>query len=433
MTYYAVVDCDNCYVSCERVFRPDLNGKPVVVLSNNDGCVVARSNEAKRMGIKAGTPFFKLAHQFPGQKIAVFSSNYELYGDITARVMTVIAQHAPEYFRYSIDEAFVVLRGMDNVDLKAWGENLHKLVRQGVGVPLSIGIAPTKTLAKMASHFAKHYTGYHHCCVIDNEEKRRKALRLYDIGEVWGVGRRYAARLEHMGMKTAYDFAERSREWVNATFNKVVVLRTWKELNGEDCVPNEELAKKKSICVSRSFPSMISDIDQLKTYVANYAARCAEKLRRQNTFASVVGVFLSTNPFREDLEQYNNFGEVTLLTPSNAGIVIVKKAMEALERVYRPGFQYKKAGVLVLSIDSGRGIQTNLLDFDAEQFEKMRRIDKVVDRLNKVNGTETVILGTQMFKKKDCKGKSILFADAIKHEYKSPNYTTRWSDIIELK
>ena len=433
MTYFAVVDCDNCYVSCERVFRPDLNGKPVVVLSNNDGCVVARSNEAKKMGIKAGTPYFKLAQQFPDQKIAVFSSNYELYGDLTARVMSIIAQQAPEYFRYSIDEAFVVLKGMENIDLKAWGEELYKTIRQGVGIPVSIGIAPTKTLAKMASHFAKHYAGYNHCCLIDDETKRKKALKLYPIDEVWGIGRRYAARLDNMGIKTAWDFAESSREWINATFNNVVVLRTWRELNGEDCVPNDEPAKKKSICVSRSFPGMIGDIEQLKTYIANYAARCSEKLRRQNTVASVVGVFLSTNPFREDLGQYNNFAEVNLLTPSNSSITIVKKSMEALEKIYRPGFQYKKAGVIVLSIESGGGIQTNLLDFDAERFEKMKRLDKVLDRLNKVNGSETLILGSQQFRGKDSRGKATQFADAIKHEFKSPNYTTRWSDIIELK
>lgn len=433
MTYFAVVDCDNCYVSCERVFRPDLNGKPVVVLSNNNGCVVARSNEAKKMGIKAGTPYFKLAQQFPDQKIAVFSSNYELYGDLTARVMSIISQQAPEYFRYSIDEAFVVLKGMENIDLKAWGEELYKTIRQGVGIPVSIGIAPTKTLAKMASHFAKHYAGYNHCCLIDDETKRKKALKLYPINEVWGIGRRYAARLDNMGIKTAWDFAESSREWINATFNNVVVLRTWRELNGEDSVPNDEPAKKKSICVSRSFPGMIGDIEQLKTYIANYAARCSEKLRRQNTVASVVGVFLSTNPFREDLGQYNNFAEVNLLTPSNSSITLVKKAMEALEKIYRPGFQYKKAGVIVLSIESGGGIQTNLLDFDAERFEKMKRLDKVLDRLNKVNGSETLILGSQQFRGKDSRGKATQFADAIKHEFKSPNYTTRWSDIIELK
>lgn len=433
MDYYAVIDCDNCYVSCERVFRPDLNGKPVVVLSNNDGCVVARSNEAKRMGIKAGTPYFKLAEQFPNQKIAVFSSNYELYGDITSRVMTIISQEAPSYFRYSIDEAFVYLEGMDHVDLKAWGENLHRKIRQCVGMPVSIGIGANKTLAKMASHYAKHYAGYNHCCMINTEQKRRKALQLYEIDEVWGIGRRYADRLHKMGIHTALDFADMSPESIRTEFRNIVIMRTWHELNGQDCVPNEEMAKKKSICVSRSFPGMISDLQVLKSYVANYAARCAEKLRKQNTSAYVVGVFLSTNPFREDLAQSHAYVDEQLLTPSNATITIVQKAEQCLERLYRPGYMYKRAGVIIMSMEHLGGIQTNFLDYDAERFEKLKKIDLVMDRVNKINGTETVILASQQFPGKAHNGKSVKFADAIKHDYKSPNYTTRWSDIIELK
>ena len=301
---YGIIDCDNCYVSCERVFRPDLNGKPVVVLSNNDGCVVARSNEAKALGIKAGIPYFQLAQQFPDNKIAVFSSNYELYGELTDRVVSIIRQEAPAYFRYSIDECFVYLDGMEEVDLKKWGEDLHKKIKQYVGMPVSIGLAPNKTLAKMASHFAKKYQGYRHCCMIDNDEKRIKALKLYPIEDVWGIGRRYAAKLEAQGVKTAYDFAQHHKDWVRLTFNNINIVRTWQELNGEDVVPNEELTKKKSICTSRSFNGMISDYDSLRTQVSNYAARCAEKLRAQNTVASIVGVFVSSNPFREDLLQY---------------------------------------------------------------------------------------------------------------------------------
>lgn len=433
MDYYAIVDCDNCYVSCERVFRPDLNGKPVVVLSNNDGCVVARSNEAKKMGVKAGTPYFKLAEEFPGQKIAVFSSNYELYGDITDRVMSIIQQEAPQYFRYSIDEAFVILKGMENTDLKKWGERLHDRIKQGVGMPVSIGIAPTKTLAKMASHFAKHYQGYHHCCLINTHEKRRKALSLYPIGEVWGIGRRYASRLEKLGVRTALDLAEMSKEMVNAEFRNIVILRTWRELNGEDCVPDEEPAKKKSLCVSRSFPGMISDPELLKRYIANYSARCAEKLRKQNTLAAVIGVFLNTNPFREDLPQYYNFAETRLLTPTDSSITITQKALECMTAIYRPGFQYKKAGVVVMSVDTACGIQTNFLDYDADRFQKLKSLDKVLDKINKIHGSETIILGSQQFPGKGTTGKSTQFAEAIRRDFKSPNYTTRWSDIIELK
>ena len=398
---YGIIDCDNCYVSCERVFRPDLKDKPVVVLSNNDGCVVARSNEAKKMGIKAGTPYFQLAEQFPNQKIVVFSSNYELYGELTSRVVSIIRKEAPAYFRYSIDECFVYLDGMEHLDLKAWGEELHKKIKRNVGMPVSIGLAPNKTLAKMASHFAKKYQGYRHCCMIDSDDKRIKALKLYPIDEVWGIGRRYAARLEALGVKTAYDFAEHNQSWVRATFNNIVIERTWRELNGEDCVPNEEMAKKKSICTSRSFNGMITDLDGLRTHVSNYAARCAEKLRQQGTVASIVGVFLNTNAFREDLPQYWNFQEMRLITPSSSTITIVKAANEVLQNLYRQGYHYKKAGVIVMGIGPNSPIQQDLFDTNAEQFEKMKRLDAVIDRINKVNGTETIVLGSQQYTQKD--------------------------------
>lgn len=430
---YGIIDCDNCYVSCERVFRPDLEGKPVVVLSNNDGCVVARSNEAKKMGIKAGTPYFQLAQQFPNQKIAVFSSNYELYGELTGRIVSLISQEVPAYFRYSIDECFIYLDGMEHLDLKKWCEDLHKKIKQYVGMPVSIGLAPNKTLAKMASHFAKKYQGYRHCCMIDNDEKRIKALKLYPIDEVWGIGRRYAAKLEALGVKTAYDFATHNGDWVKLTFNNIIIQRTWRELNGEDCVPNEEMAKKKSICTSRSFNGMISDYDTLRTHVSNYAARCAEKLRQQKTVASIVGVFVNTNAFREDLAQYWNFQEQRLITPTSSSITIIETANEVLKKIYRQGYQYKKAGVIVMGIGADSPIQQDLFDINAEQFEKMKRLDEVIDRINRMQGSETIVLGSQQYTRKDGKGKAGVFATAIKHDYRSPNPTTRWSDVIKLK
>ena len=285
----------------------------------------------------------------------------------------------------------------------------------------------------MASHFAKKYQSYRHCCMIDTDEKRIKALKLYPIDEVWGIGRRYAARLEALGVKTAYDFAEHNQTWVKATFNNIVIERTWRELNGEDCVPNEEMAKKKSICTSRSFNGMITDLDGLRTHVSNYAARCAEKLRQQGTVASIVGVFLNTNAFREDLPQYWNFQEMRLVTPSSSTITIVKAANEVLQKLYRQGYHYKKAGVIVMGIGPNSPIQQDLFDINAEQFEKMKRLDAVIDRINKVNGTETIVLGSQQYTQKDGKGKANVFANAIKHDYKSKNPTTRWSDIIILK
>ena len=453
---YGIADLDNCYVSCERVFRPDLEGVPVVVLSNNDGCVVARSNEAKAMGIKEGTPYFQLEQLFPGKKIVVFSSNYELYGELTGRVVSIIRQECPAYFRYSIDECFMYLpdfapyqaeanssKGPSaeansslfilHSSLQAWGENLHKRVKREVGMPISIGLAPNKTLAKIASKLAKKYEVYKHCCMIDNDYKRQRALEWCPIEDVWGIGRRYAARLQAEGVRTAFDFAQHHKDWVRQTFNNINIVRTWQELNGEDVVPNEELAKKKSICTSRSFNGMISDLDGLRTHVSNYAARCAEKLRMQNTVASVVGVFLNTNMFREDLAQYWNYQETRLITPTSSTIGIVQAANQVLGQIYRQGYRYKKAGVIVMGIGPDSPIQQDLFDINAEQFQKMRRLDKVVDRINRLHGSETIVLGAQQYTKPNGRGKADVFANAIKHDFKSPNPTTRWSDIIKLK
>ena len=430
---YGIVDCDNCYVSCERVFRPDLEGKIVVVLSNNDGCVVARSNEAKAIGIKEGTPYFQLAQLFPNQKIAVFSSNYELYGELTARVVSIIGKEAPSYFRYSIDECFVYLDGMENINLQKWGEHLHNRIKKEVGMPVSIGLAPNKTLAKIASKLAKKYEVYRHCCIIDNDENRIAALKWLPIENVWGIGRRYAAKLQSLGCKTAYDFAEHHKDWVRQTFNNINIVRTWQELNGEDCVPNEELAKKKSICTSRSFNGMVGDFETLRTHVANYASKCAEKLRKQGTVASIVGVFVNTNAFREDLAQYWNFQETRLITPTSSTIPIVKAATDVLRSIYKQGYQYKKAGVIVLGISPKSPIQQDLFDINAEQIEKFNKLDKVIDRINRCYGSETIVIGSQQYTKKDGKGKADVFANAIKHDFKSKNPTTRWSDIIKLK
>ena len=430
---YGIIDCDNCYVSCERVFRPDLEGKPVVVLSNGDGCVVARSNEAKALGIKEGTPYFQMQQQFPNQEIAVFSSNYELYGDLTSRVVMIISQEAPAYFRYSIDECFVYLDGMERVNLQQWGEHLHQRIRRSVGLPVSIGLAPNKTLAKIASKLAKKFEVYRHCCIIDNDDNRIAALKWLPVEDVWGIGRRYAAKLQALGCRTAYDFAQHHRDWVRLTFNNINIVRTWQELNGEDVVPNEELTKKKSICTSRSFSGMIADKGQLRTHISNYASRCAEKLRRQDTVASVVGIFVSTNPFREDLLQYWKYQELRLITPTNSTIPIVQAATELLDRLFIQGLQYKRAGVIVNGISPSSPLQQDLFDVDAGQIRKLKKLDAAIDLLNKRYGSETVVIGAQQYTKPHGEGKADVFADAIKHDHKSKNPTTRWSDIIELK
>ena len=480
---YGIVDCDNCYVSCERVFRPDLEGKPVVVLSNNDGCVVARSNEAKALGIKDGTPYYQVAEQYPQEKIAVFSSNYELYGELTSRVVSIISQEAPAYFRYSIDECFVYLDGMEHINrwssenradldpalssrergraelnLQSWGENLHNRIWRSVGMPVSIGLAPNKTLAKIASKLAKKFEVYRHCCIIDNDENRIAALKWLPVEDVWGIGRRYAERLHALGCRTAFDFAQHHQDWVRLTFNNINIVRTWQELNGEDVVPNEQLAKKKSICTSRSFNGMIPDKETLRTHIANYASRCAEKLRKQDTVASIVGVFVSSNPFREDLLQYWKYDELRLITPTSSTISIVQAAAEVLDRIFVQGVQYKRAGVIVMGISPNSPIQQDLFDVTAEQIGKMKRLDKAIDRINKCYGSETIVIGAQQYTRPNGDGKAAfereqsqaglnsaerkqarskikaeVFANTIKHDFKSKNPTTRWSDIIRLK
>lgn len=429
---FAIVDCDNCYVSCERVFRPDLNGKPVVVLSNNDGCVVARSNEAKTMGIKAGTPYYQLAQLFPGQQIHVFSSNYELYGEITERVMSLVRKASPQFFRYSIDEGFCDLHGMEHLDLKQWGENLAALIKKATAMPVSIGIAPTKTLAKMASHFAKKVKGYRHCCFIQTDEQRRKALALYPIDEVWGIGRRWDERLRSVGVQTALDFANLSQSWVRQMFN-VVAERTWRELNGEDCIPLDDLSKKQTICTSRSFPGMISDLPTLRTSISNFAARCAEKLRKQRSAAAIVTVFLDTNHFRQDLPQYWNMAEVRFPTATNSTQQIVQAAYQCTQRIFREGYQYKRAGCIVMGICPESALQTSFLDYTPEQRERLRRLDEALDHINRLYGSETIVLGAQQYSVPNGKGKAGVFKDSIKHDFRSPCYTTRWSDIPEAK
>lgn len=432
MKMYAICDCDNCYCSCERVFRPDLAGKPVVVLSNNDGCVIARSREAKAAGIPMGLPYYQLAERFPRLNVAVFSSNYELYGDITRRVMSIIRSECTEFYRYSIDEAFCVLEDMDGEALKAWGERLSKKILKWVGMPVSIGIASTKTLAKCADYFAKNYPGYNHCCVIDTETKREKALKMFPVKEVWGIGRRMRRQLEDMNIGTAWDLLQKPQFVVRRQFH-LPGERTWLELKGVDCVPLDEMHGKKSICTSRSFPGTVKDFDTLKTHVANDAAKCSEKLRKQGSVCNNVMVFIDTNRFRDDLPQYANSTDLTLLTPVNSTQEVVGAAVQCLRRIYREGYQYKRAGVIVTGIHDASAIQTDFMDFDARRHEKMQLITTATDGINLSNGSETVILGCQQYRQRDERGKSIGFRDAIRHQFRSKSYSLRRKEFLEVR
>ena len=419
---YALVDCNNFFVSCERAFQPELEGRPVVVLSNNDGCVVARSNESKAMGIKMGTPYFKVKYLVDQGKLVVRSSNYTLYGDLSARVMSLLSEVAPKLEVYSIDEAFMNMDGILEEDLPGICRDLIKRIRRWTGIPVSIGIAPTKTLGKVANHFAKKYKGYRGVCVIDTDEKMRKALSLTPIDDVWGVGWRGAPKLEAAGVKTALDFVSRPVEWVRDRMG-VIGVRTWSELQGIRMVEEEKNDKRKSICTSRSFAGNISDIDELTLRVSDFAGKCAEKLRKEGTAAGTVGIFLYTNRFREDLDQYYPSASVRLEVPASSAPEIISAALKALRYVYKPGYQYKKAGVIVSDIVDADSIQQVLFGFDDRARERDDRISEVMDKVN-TSGRNVLRLATQ---------RGGHYADGIRRDFCSGLYTTSWQDLIKVK
>lgn len=420
-----LVDCDNFFCSCERVFRPDLARKPIVVLSNNDGCVVARSREVKAMGIPEGIPYYQLLKRYPDAGITAFSSNYTLYGDMSARVMAVLRSEAPEVVQYSIDEAFLILDGLDSSNLKDWGERLCRKVQQWTGIPVSLGIAPSKTLAKMASKFAKNYPGYRKCCVINSEEQREAACRLFPIGDVWGIGRHTVRALRPFGVTTAYDFTELPQEWVRRRLH-ITGERTWRELLGDSVIDVDHLdgVERHSIVTSRSFPSMITSLDDIRPHVANYAARCAMKLRRQHSVCSMLTVFVQSNHFRDDLPQYSAGASRSFLTPTAITGELVAAAGEALNEVFRRGVHYKRAGVMVTGIGPEAPMQPALFGYDPERSRKLRMASEALDSLNRRLGADTVTVAAQQYTQREADGRSVKFAGAIRRALKSPDYTT---------
>ena len=418
---YALVDCNNFFVSCERVFQPQLEGRAVVVLSNNDGCVVARSNESKAMGIKMGTPFFKVKHFVESGALEVRSSNYALYGDLSARVMSILAETVPHIDIYSIDEAFLHLDGISREAVPGLCRDLVARIRRWVGIPVSIGVAPTKTLAKIASHFAKNYPGYKGVCMMDSDAKRLKALELTPIEDVWGVGRRLAPRMHASGIRTALDYVTRPESWVRSNFN-IPGVRTWEELQGRACVEEDREERRKSICTSRSFADMISDEDELCLRVSDFAASCAHKLREEGSAACEVTTFLYTNRFREDMRQYFPSATVRLAVAANSTHEIVGAALRAFRTIYRPEYMYKKAGVIVNAIVPADAVQSSLFDNDEELRDRQERLSKVMDAVN-AGGNSLLRLASQ---------RSGHYADGIRSEYRSRLYSTSLDDIIEI-
>ena len=423
MDFFGLADCNNFYCSCERVFRPDLRNKPVVVLSNNDGCIVARSEESKRLGIKMGEPYFKIKDLLEKNNVAVFSSNYILYGDMSRRVMSLLSSYFPKISIYSIDEAFIDLSEISDLGyLKELSHKAVKSINKGIGIPISLGIAPTKTLAKMASVYAKKHKGYNGVCIIDNDDKREKALRLFPIGDVWGIGRKHSKRLEYNGIKTAWDFTQMSEGWVRREMS-VTGLRTWKELRGESCIADEDMPHKKSICTSRSFPNQgLDKLEDLEEAVANFAAMCSKKLREQHTVCQTICVFAYGSRFRDDLPQ-NYINEIINLdVPTNDMQEIVSLAVKALKRNWKTGtYYYKKAGVVVYNIAEDKVVQGSL--FDTVDRDKQASLSKVVDEINMRNGLDTVRIAVQGYNNNW----------HIKNEHISKQYTTNIKDIIVVK
>lgn len=423
MKFFGLADCNNFYCSCERVFHPDLRDKAVIVLSNNDGCVVARSEESKRLGIKMGVPFYQVKELLERNKVAVFSSNYNLYGDMSRRVMSLLSSFFPKISVYSIDEAFIDLSEIDDMEyLVNISRNAVRAIYKGVGIPVSLGIAPTKTLAKMASVFAKKHKGYNGVCLIDTDEKREKALKLFPVSDVWGIGRKHSKRLEYNGVKTAWDFTQRSESWVRKEMS-VTGLRTWKELRGESCIETEDLPYKKSICTSRSFPNQgLSRIEDVEEAVANFAAMCSKKLREQHTVCQSVVVFAYTSRFRDDVPVNQICETVNFDVPTNDMQEIVSTVVKALRNSWRQGaYYYKKAGVIVYNISEDNAVQGSL--FDTVDRDKQSVISRVVDEINLRNGHDTVRVAVQGYDNNW----------HIKNEYISKQYTTNIKDIIIVK
>ncbi len=423
LNMYALVDCNNFFVSCERVFQPGLEGKAVVVLSNNDGCVVSRSNEAKSMGIKMCTPFYQVKHFVDDGKLFACSSNYALYGDLSNRVMSLLADAVPQIEIYSIDEAFLHLDGIASDKIPGFCRELVAKIGKWVGVPVSIGVAPTKTLAKIASHFAKNHKGYRGVCMMETEEKRLKALSLTPIEDVWGVGRRMAPKMFEKGIRTAADFTERPREWVAMNFN-VNVVRTWEELNGRVSHEAEREERRKSICTSRSFADMIEDEHEMVLRISDFAAKCAQKLREERSAAYDVTTFMYTNRFREDLDQYFPSATVRLDVAANSAQEIIGAALKALRAIYRSGYRYKKAGVTVSNIVPEDEVQGSMFNFNDELRQKQDRLSKIIDAVNASSEGSLLRLATQ---------RAGHYADGIRSDFRSRLYSTSFEDIIEVR
>ncbi|WP_265011175.1 Y-family DNA polymerase [Klebsiella variicola] len=420
---FALCDVNSFYASCETVFRPDLKGRPVVVLSNNDGCVIARSAEAKPF-VKMGEPYFKQKDVFRRQGVICFSSNYELYADMSNRVMTTLEELSPRCEIYSIDEAFCDLSGVRNCrDLTDFGREIRETVLRRTHLTVGVGIAQTKTLAKLANHAAKQWQRQTGGVVdLSNIEKQRKLMGALPIDEVWGIGRRISKKLEAMGIKTVLQLADTDIRFIRKHFN-VVLERTVRELRGEPCLGLEEFAPvKQEIVCSRSFGGRITEYHEMRQAICTYASRAAEKLRGEHQYCRFISAFVKTSPFALNEPYYGNSASVKLLTPTQDSRDIIAAATRCLDAIWKDGHRYQKAGVMLGDFYSQGVAQLNLFDDNAPR-QNSEKLMEVLDHLNAKNGRGALYFA----------GQGIQAAWQMKREMLSPRYTTRYSDLLRVR
>ena len=418
---FALIDCNNFYASCERVFNPKLDKKPIVILSNNDGCVISRSNEAKALGIPMGAPAFKYDSIFKKNNVHVFSSNFPLYGDMSSRVMSVLSKYTPNIEIYSIDEAFLEFKGFENYNLEDYGKEIRKTILKWTGIPVSIGFAPTKALAKVANRISKKFdnkTGGVY--VINSKEKKDKALKWLKIEDVWGIGLKHAARLKSYKINKAYDFTMLPDDWVRKQMS-VVGLRLKKELKGESVLSLEESrSPKKAIATTRSFEKNITHFEGLKERVSTFSICCSEKLRNQKSNCNSIYVFVKSNKHQKNKLQYRNGIVMTLPYGSNSSITISKYAVEGLKKIYKKNIEYKKAGVIVMGLVPNNRTQLNIFE---KENPKHQALMKTLDFIAKKEGPSKVKLASQDLKR----------IWKMKQTKLSSRYTTEINEIISLK
>lgn len=417
---YGLADCNNFFVSCERVFNPGLNGRPVIILSNNDGCVISRSNEAKALGIKMGQPYYQIKDFVSLHNVAVFSSNYVLYSDMSQRVQKTLQSLVPATEVYSIDESFLDLRVIPAEQLDELGHRISYIVQRNTGIPISVGISPTKTLAKIASKLCKQYPKLHGSCYMHRPQDVAKVLRKFPIEDVWGIGRRFSVMLKSRNILTAQDFANMSVDSVQSLMH-IGGVKTWRELHGEPCIEFEEFRKdKQQITVSRSFSKELTDSAEVEQQVALFASMAAEKLRKQKSLCNAVIVFACTNRHRKDQPQQFANRLIQLPSATDSTLELVNTVTKAVRDLIQSPYSYKKAGVILSDIQSNCALQANL--FDNVDHQKHTRLMSTLDEINKKQGAHSVIVASAGFE-----------GIKMNRQHLSPNYTSNWDDIIEIK